>query len=192
MKLFKLVNNNIVLNIDEIILVKEFNALLKRDKSHNKSRAFEEFKYIYFVYDYSSPYVQKGYGEVILKAKALDNCEITIEEDDLVKSAIDVYKDLQDSLELRIYLNLIKSFDITDKIIDKIREDITLKLSEDSSVDNINSLVSSLKTLLTLANDIPDKLESLKKCENLIKKQQESQGLARNNTVITDSMIPKS
>lgn len=191
MKLFRLVNNSIILNIDEIALIKEFNTLIKRDKSINKSKAFEEFKYIYLVYDYSSPYVQKGLNEKDLKRKALENCDITIEEDEQIISAIKVYIDLQDSLELRIYLNLIKSFDITDKIIDKIREDIQLKLSEESNVDNINSLVSSLKTLLTLANDIPDKLESLKKCENLIKKQQESQGLARNNTIIRDSMIPK-
>jgi hypothetical protein len=46
------------LNEPEILLVKEFGDLLKRDKSSDKSRAWAEFTYIYLAIDWKSPYNQ--------------------------------------------------------------------------------------------------------------------------------------
>jgi hypothetical protein len=46
------------LNEPEILLVKEFSDLLKRDKSKDKSRAWSEFTYIYLAIDWKSPYNQ--------------------------------------------------------------------------------------------------------------------------------------
>lgn len=189
MKIFKLINNNITLLTDEISLIREFSNLLNRDKSKDKHIAFNEFKYIYFVSDYASPYIKNGLDGKHLHNKALENVDIDINNnDELLLNAISKYKELQDSLELRIYQNLIKTFNVTDKVIDKIRKDIEAKLEEESNETNVTSLVNLLRTLLTLSQDIPDKLESLKKCEDLIKKQQEAINLGRGNTKITNSM----
>ena len=46
------------INEPEILLVKEFKALLQRDKSVEKDRAIRELSYIYLAIDWKSPYSQ--------------------------------------------------------------------------------------------------------------------------------------
>jgi len=44
------------LNEPEILLVREFKALLDRDKTKTKTRATKELTYIYLALDWKSPY----------------------------------------------------------------------------------------------------------------------------------------
>lgn len=99
------ISNTISLDQPEIVLVKEFGALLeeKRNKSKDdpkgalKKRAFKEFTYIYLMYDWESPYSE--YAESDRRYASLTDAGL--EEKDVISdeivSAINKYKDLQES-----------------------------------------------------------------------------------------------
>lgn len=84
-------------NEPEILLIKEFKALLDRDKTKDKSKSFRELTYIYLAIDWKSPYCQ--YSEQERHQEALLDSNITEEEynDPVFREACRKYRSLQDS-----------------------------------------------------------------------------------------------
>lgn len=90
-------NKQLEINEPELLLVKEFKALLDRDKSKYKERAFKELTYIYLAIDYKSIYSQ--YSELERHEEALNDSGITEAEfnDPVFREACRKYRNLQDS-----------------------------------------------------------------------------------------------
>ena len=90
-------NKQLEINEPELLLVKEFSALLKRDKTKGKTRATRELTYIYLAIDWKSPYSQ--YSELERHNEALSDAEITEPEfnDPIFREACRKYRALQDS-----------------------------------------------------------------------------------------------
>ena len=86
-------NKQLEINEREIFLVREFKALLERDKE----RAFKELTYIFLALDYKSIYSQ--YTEYERHEEALSDSGITEEmfNDPLFREACRKYRSLQDS-----------------------------------------------------------------------------------------------
>lgn len=86
-------NKQLEINEPEILLVKEFKALLNRDKN----RVMRELAYIYLAIDWKSPYNQ--YTEQERHEEALADSGLTEEEfnDPLFREACRKYRRLQDS-----------------------------------------------------------------------------------------------
>ena len=86
-------NKQLEINEPEIFLVREFKALLERDKE----RAFKELTYIFLALDYKSIYSQ--YTEYERHEEALNDSGITEEmfNDPLFREACRKYRSLQDS-----------------------------------------------------------------------------------------------
>ena len=86
-------NKQLEINEPEIFLVREFKALLERDKE----RAFKELTYIFLALDYKSIYSQ--YTEYERHEEALSDSGITEEmfNDPLFRAACRKYRSLQDS-----------------------------------------------------------------------------------------------
>ena len=86
-------NKQLEINEPEIFLVREFKALLERDKE----RAFKELTYIFLALDYKSIYSQ--YTEYERHEEALSDSGITDEmfNDPLFREACRKYRSLQDS-----------------------------------------------------------------------------------------------
>lgn len=86
-------NKQLEINEPEIFLVREFKALLERDKE----RAFKELTYIFLALDYKSIYSQ--YTEYERHEEALSDSGITEEmfNDPLFREACRKYRNLQDS-----------------------------------------------------------------------------------------------
>lgn len=85
------------INEPELLLVKEFKALIQRDKSVDKERVTRELSYIYLAIDYKSPYSQ--YSESERHQEALSDSGITEIEfnDPIFREACRKYRNLQDS-----------------------------------------------------------------------------------------------
>ena len=94
---FNNLTKELEINEPEIFLVKEFKALLDRDKTKTKSRAMRELAYIYLAIDWKSPYNQ--YSEQERHEEALSDAGITEEEfnDPIFREACRKYRRLQDS-----------------------------------------------------------------------------------------------
>lgn len=90
-------NKTLELNEPSILLIREFKALVDRDKSKHKEKAFREFTYIYLALCWKSPYSQ--YAEYERHEAALDDSGITETEfnDPVFREACRKYRNLQDS-----------------------------------------------------------------------------------------------
>lgn len=96
-------NGNVELNTPEIILVKEFEALMKderniteQDKTGKfKSKAFREFTYIYLALDWQSPYAD--YPEQERHQLSLQDAKMTNDEfnDPEFRAACRKFRDIQ-------------------------------------------------------------------------------------------------
>ena len=116
------VNEEIALNDESILLIKEFAALMdparnkcKEDKTGIKRlKAFKEFKYIFLFFDWTSPYFQ--FPEQERNTEALADAELSAQEfeDEIFKKACRKYDTMQNSSKIG---NLLKA---SYKTIDKI------------------------------------------------------------------------
>lgn len=91
------VTKQLEINEPEILLTREFKALLDRDKSKHKDRVTRELTYIYLALDWKSPYSQ--YSEYERHQESLIDASITEEEfnDPIFREACRKYRSLQDS-----------------------------------------------------------------------------------------------
>lgn len=105
------VNEEIMLNDESILLIREFAALLDesrnkesiKNKKHKRARAFKEFKFLYLFFDWSSPYFQ--YSEQDKFNEALADSGLSQEEydDPVFREACRKYEELQNSsLDIRL------------------------------------------------------------------------------------------
>lgn len=108
------VNEEVMLNDESILLIKEFAALLddernkikdnKPSKTRKKrARAFREFKFLYLFFDWSSPYFQ--YSEEDKYSEALADSGLSEEEynDPTFREACRKYDEMQNSsIEIRL------------------------------------------------------------------------------------------
>ena len=89
-ELFELKNNEVSF-APQVLLIKEFEALWKRDKTKNKEVAVKELGYIYYTSDHRSIYSNYFGKEKIDRIKHDLKFDKTWKEDAPLKSAIDKY-----------------------------------------------------------------------------------------------------
>lgn len=108
------VNEEVMLNDESILLIKEFAALLDDERNKIKdnkitkgrkkrARAFREFKFLYLFFDWSSPYFQ--YSEEDKYSEALADSGLSEEEynDPIFREACRKYDEMQNSsIEIRL------------------------------------------------------------------------------------------
>lgn len=108
------VNEEVMLNDESILLIKEFAALLDDERNKIKdnkitkgrkkrARAFREFKFLYLFFDWSSPYFQ--YSEEDKYSEALADSGLSEEEynDPTFREACRKYDEMQNSsIEIRL------------------------------------------------------------------------------------------
>ena len=94
---FNNLTKTLEINEPEILLVKEFADLLKRDKSKTKDRVTRELTYIYLAIDWKSPYNQ--YSEHDRHDEAIADSGLSENEfnDPVFREACRKYRRLQDS-----------------------------------------------------------------------------------------------
>jgi hypothetical protein len=146
MKVFDLKDNDLIVS-PEILSISVFKDIWDSDKNKNKKDAYNNFKYIYHLCDFNSPY--NNYSEEkrieAIKEEVIGQKDYIPSEE--VKQACVVYKNLKETPIERLF------YGVKDKI-----EDITQYLKEndftdDTSqttlkvIDSVSKLVSQYKTL---------------------------------------------
>lgn len=212
MKLFKIENHVLELDRDEIRLIPEFKELLIRDKGKNgndrgsKSLCYKEFKYIYFIADYKSPYVDFPDKEREKYSKQDSGFEESWKIDNSIKLAIDKYKFLQETPSIRILNSLQRGLMLSSNVVDNVcnniqylldeiendlldlkgsKEEDPIKLRELKKVvilkqmEYTNALVINLKTIQDLGKDIPKTLIGIEGLAQKVKKETEGDNTVR-------------
>lgn len=156
------------IRLDEagMILIKEFETLFNRDDSY-KYRAFREFKYIYLMLDWRSPYAD--YSEQDRHKAAREDADLTEEEwQDLdFRAACRKYKTLQESaLEWRLLQSakkVINEFVIYFNSVDPSERDLVT-----------GKPIFKVKDIQTEVSGLSKVMEELKVLEYQYKKQAEA------------------
>lgn len=141
-----MVNNRIKID-PHILNIPEFKAIWDRDKARDKDTAMRELGYLYYVADFKSPYAK--YPDAERKEKSANDFirKSRWKEDEVMKEAIEKYKELQFTPELRLLQSAAnKAKEISDyydkqRVTDDNIKDIT------ASIQKIGSVYSALVTL---------------------------------------------
>lgn len=178
--LYDKANETVVLNDENILLVKEFAALmdLKRNKTvndktgKNRERAFKEFKYIYLFFDWNSPYLQ--FLEQDKHIEALADSGLTEEEfeDPLFKEACCKYDKIQNSSKIGALLKA--SYSTIDKITHYLE---TLDLQERD--ENTGKPIFKTKDVIAELSSASKLYDTIKTLEIAFKKDLEPEGALR-------------
>ena len=201
MKIFSIQDGNIVLEREEVALVKEFNNLLRRvipcegdPKGNLKLRAFQEFNYIYQVLDYNSFPNKRGLTEEDAHLWAINNAGLPNDwiADPIVLKAMEKYEELIQSPSRDLCRELLITLNNSYRIVRKIRDMIDLKLkSNEITNEDLDILISYQNKLLAIADKLPNTITTLKEVEKLIEYEEDnSKQIARGGDEVLDSMNP--
>lgn len=172
MNLFKYEDNKIVVDL-ELRLIPEFRKLIAKDKDRFKKDALKEFAFIYFMFDYKSPY--SVYSEEDRLEKVKKECELDKDWkiDKILQEAIDKYLELQESPTIKSLKSLRESLLTSSKVIDVLRKTIEKKVFSEEVVDeDIEDAVTLLDKLLKLGGSLPSTINSLQQLEDKVKAEQ--------------------
>ena len=153
------------INEPELLLVKEFKALLDRDKTKNKTKVTKELTYIYLAIDWKSPYNQ--YSEYERHDEAINDSGLTEEEfnDPIFREACRKYRNLQESNKSVKLLEAAKRaadqfVDYFDTIVDLNERDQNGKpiFSAEKVMKEMAALHKVHEELVTLENQVKKEL----------------------------------
>ena len=173
------VNNEVLIDDESIMLIREFEALndndrnkSKEDKSGKKKlRLFKELKYLYLFFDWASPYF--SYSEQERHREALLDSGLTDDEfkDEIFNNACKKYQELQESiLEIRMLKAAMRA---VEEVIHYFE---TLDSSERDPVTG--KPILKTKAIIAEIKGCKDLITSLRDLETQVKK-----GLEKENTL---------
>lgn len=175
-------NNRIELNTPEILLVKEFAALLEHNRNKCKEdpkgiyglRAFREFTYIWLAISWDSVY--SDYTEQERHQEALKDSNITEEEfnDSVFRAACRKYREIQESNKSIKLLHAAQA--MVDKFIDYFETADPLERDEQTGkpIYKVKDIQAEMKNLV-------DVHETMIQLEEQVKKQIETRTSLRGN-----------
>ena len=178
--LYDSVNNRVELNVPEILLIREFGALMdnkrnitpKDKKGEHGERAFREFKYIWLALDWLSPY--SDYSEQERHQEALKDAGLTEEEfnDPLFRAACRKYRALQE--ETRSIKMLKAAQNTVDKFIDYFNN-----IDPEERDLQTGKPIFKVKDIMAELTKLNELFESFKALEYQVKKEKEQESSNR-------------
>lgn len=169
------------INEPELFLIKEFKALLDRDTSKLKTKAFREFTYIYLMIDWKSPY--SDFSDVERHEAALADSELTESEfnDITFKQACKKYQDIQNK---DIKMQAVQSAQyMVHRVIDYFDNIVDFEKTTETGMP-----VYKMKDVMTEMKNLGDTLDALDALKTRVKKGLASESGIRGGA--TDGFIP--
>lgn len=176
MRLFREENFQVIID-PEIRLIPEFKRIITRDRDRQKRDAFKELSYVYFVYDYRSPYAIYPEGERKVRVRKDVQLPDGWMADKEMQEAIAKYQSLLDTPTIKSLTAIREGLLSSAKAIDALRLRIDQALAmidsddEEEQVD-ISTVVRSVTQLLELSEKIPKAITTISDLEDKVKKEQ--------------------
>ena len=169
MKLLKYENYNITFE-PELLTLKVFKDLYKRDKSKDKSRFIQELGYIYFMTDPRSDYQYLTDSEErhreIVKGEDLPT---TFKVDEVLQKAMDYYSSFKPTSALLL--------EDTRVAVDKLRQQLrNINLAEK---DDKGKPIYTLNTITATIKQIPSLVKDLDEAEKALNSELKTSGRMR-------------
>lgn len=177
MKVFNFENRELQLNKDELLLVREFADLweVQRNKMPGDTRggerrlAFQEFTYIYLMYDWDSPY--KTFSDSERHNEAVYDASLSEKqlEDDKFKRACKKYQDMQETHMSRLLKSAYRT-------VDELR--LFYELVNLQERDGDGRPIFNAKQILDSLGGLGKVITSIEQLEEVVRKQKEATGKA--------------
>jgi hypothetical protein len=168
--LFKYEDGKVDLDL-EIKLIPEFRILIANDKDRFKKTALMEFAFIYFMYDYKSPYYIYDETERFEKVKKECGFEKDWKVHKKLQDAIDKYIELQETPTIKSLKAIKDSLLTSSKVIRVLQKNIESRMN-DEIPDDDDDLVDKVEKLLKLSDKLPSAIDSISRLEEKIKAEQ--------------------
>ena len=155
----------------ELKLIPEFRDLISSDKDREKREALKVFAYIYFMYDYRSPYSkysEEERSERLVRELGLGD---KWKPSKTVIAACNKYTELLETPTIRTLRAIRDGLIASGNAIDMLTRNINNAVSDDEGVEDTVRLVTSL---MGIADKLPKVVESMAALEDKIKKEQSS------------------
>jgi hypothetical protein len=206
-KIFKIEQDELVLDRDYLRGIPEFKVILERDRGskgdadgRKKFRAWQEFMYIYIVSSFYSYPNKGGYNEKDTHKAAIteSNLEEDFKPDPLIKAAIVKNRELEKAVvpTLNTINTVLKGLKISDKISESIIDNIESIIDKEEkknkeclergeTIDIANNiiiteaLIKQLEQLTKIANSLPKTIDTLQDLYVKLSKEEAGQVLAR-------------
>jgi len=179
MQLFREENFQVIID-PELKAIPQFKRIITRDRDRKKRAAFKELAYIYFVYDYKSPYFIYPGTERRMRVRKDLELEPGWMEDTEMKDAIAKYISFLDSPAIKSLIAIREGLLSSAKVIDALRVRIDQALAESDNEDaeepvDIGSVVKSVTQLIELSEKLPKAIDTIADLEDKVKKEQSNE-----------------
>jgi hypothetical protein len=172
----------------EAQMIKEFKALIARDKTKDKRKSTAELAFVYFYIDFKSPYIRYTKDERIAKVSDDVLNDPGFSPDKAVWDAIDKYSELHETPSIRTLTAIRDGLMTSTRVIELVKSRVDQRIEqaseinnqgeddddEDSSID-ISALVDDITTLLDLSQKVPKAITTIEQLEDKVKKEQSSE-----------------
>ena len=161
---FKIENDKLILDVEEILQYNVLRDIYARDDSKNKEFAYKEFRFIHFLSDRKGYITKAGLNkkDAFEFARSNSNLPEGYVPDKLVLAGIDFVKDnLNITTVEDLITSTVKSLNITGRVIRTLTAGIEDLMSKEIEIKDLALCEDTLKQIIKISNEIPDRVEAL-------------------------------
>lgn len=161
---FKIENDRLVLDIEEILQYPKLRDIYARDDSKDKSFAYKEFMFIHFLSDRKGYITKAGLSKQDAYKWARENSDLpnSYIPDGLVIAAIDFVKSKLNITAVEdLITSTIKALNVSSRLVRIYTEQAEDLMNKDLKIEDLANCEKILKSIIETSNDIPSRIESL-------------------------------
>jgi hypothetical protein len=158
-------------------MIPQFKKIITRDKDRFKRTALAELSFIYYMYDYKSPYMNVSDIDRLIQIKKSLKFDATWEPDEDLKEAVEQYNKFQETPSIKALKSTKEALLNASRVIDIMNEQVAESLHEDSR--DMVTAVEMLEKLLTLAEKLPKTINTIVTLEEKVQKEQHENSKVR-------------
>lgn len=162
---FKIENDSLVLDVEEILQYPTLAEIYRRDDSKDKTFALKEFRFILFLADRKGYVTKAGLTkkEAIEYARKNAGLNDLYEPDDVIFKAIElVKKDMNITAVEDLISSTVKALNLSGKLVRGLTDGIESLMSKDNlELKDLAACEDTLKQIIKIANEIPERVDKL-------------------------------
>ena len=161
---FKIENDALILDVEEILQYQILRDIYARDNSKDKSFAHKEFKFIYFIADRKGYVTKAGLTkqEAYKYARENSNLPPSYKPDKVIIEAIEFVRSQMNITPVEDLINsTIKALNLSGRVVKALTDGIETLTSGDIKLEDLQACEESLKQIIRISNEIPDRVEKL-------------------------------
>lgn len=162
---FKIENDSLVLDVEEILQYPTLAEIYRRDDSKDKAFALKEFRFILFLADRKGYVTKAGLTkkEAIEYARRNAGLNDLYEPDALIFKAIEIIKkDMNITAVEDLISSTVKALNLSGKLVRGLTDGIESLMSKDNlELKDLAACEDTLKQIIKIANEIPERVDKL-------------------------------